>query len=79
MENKISLENVKSVYSGKSNHCCCGCSGTHKTQEESLRFVKMALKKVNTVFAADPEKIEVTQTYIAWDNGSRIYIVYLND
>jgi len=26
---KIDREKVKSVYSGKDGHCCCGCSGTH--------------------------------------------------
>lgn len=28
-EFKIDREKVKSVYSGKDDHCCCGCSGTH--------------------------------------------------
>lgn len=27
---QIKLEDVKSVYSGKDGHCCCGCSGNHR-------------------------------------------------
>ena len=27
---KIDVSKVSSVYSGKVNSCCCGCSGTHK-------------------------------------------------
>lgn len=29
LEKPIQLGNVLSVYSGESNHCCCGCAGKH--------------------------------------------------
>jgi hypothetical protein len=84
----LSLENVKSVYSGKPGKCCCGCSGIHRYNARfakddyersrvSDRFVKRVinvLKKNAPVY--DPDANDLDRTYVAAVVENRLYVAY---
>lgn len=68
----ISIENVKSVYSGKNGKCCCGCAGKHsEDQKQKTRIVNILNKDQDTIIDESGHAYTVV--------GNRLYIVYFND
>jgi hypothetical protein len=87
----MKLENVSSVYVGKSGICCCGCSGTywyateHKDWASKNRGYEVGLHelhdgKVKRVFnkiVKNKDHLEfATKDFASFDTGSTLYIVY---
>lgn len=71
----ISIENVKQVYSGKDGKCCCGCSGTHSTDDkQKTRIVNILNKAAKAGNLMDT----VDDTYAATVIGKRLYVAYFN-
>lgn len=68
----ISIENVKSVYSGKNGKCCCGCAGKHSDdQKQKTRIVNILNKDADTIVDDSGHAYTVI--------GNRLYIAYFND
>lgn len=80
----LTLDNVQSVYSGKANRCCCGCSGKHThvadvnrgypitADEVNDRTVKIIFNKVMKAGA-----VKISDTCYSVDTDTRTYVVYL--
>lgn len=94
MTKQIELEKVASVYSGKSDKCCCGCSGkhtyasAHKEWASSHRGYAVMDEEVNDrVVRLHVAKInnhlnetEDLGECVSWDNGEgRVYVAYLKE
>ena len=60
------------AYSGKAGRCCCGCSGTY--YPAGHKMVTRILKKIQT---ADPTTVDIGATYVAVDNDTRQWILYV--
>lgn len=71
----ITIENVKSVYSGKDGKCCCGCAGKHSDDQ------KQKTRIMNIINKANPADVDMDDNgvYAATVIGNRVYIVYFND
>lgn len=67
------LDNVLSVYSGRSG-CSCGCRGKHNDSQ-------IAIKRKLTTFHKLPDDFEIDVClphYVAWETGiDRVQIIYL--
>ena len=87
----MKLENVSSVYVGKSGKCCCGCSGTHwyatehkdwATKDRGYEVTQDELNddKIKRVFnkiVKNQDNLEyTTKNFTSFDTGSTLYIVY---
>jgi hypothetical protein len=88
----IDIQNISSVYSGKSGACCCGCKGKHtyaSTHQEwagthrgyAVRDDEVNDRTVklivNKILKADPTTVlENSSEMIAVDNGSRLLVAY---
>jgi hypothetical protein len=80
----LDINDIASVYSGKSNVCCCGCAGTHWTKREYPRTWQREFKRVLKVVQENFDEVrgdlELNGTVCNWaavDMGKRQYIVYL--
>lgn len=85
----LSLENVKSVYSGKPGKCCCGCSGIHRYNARfakddyerssvSDRFVKRVINVLKeNALGYTPSDVDLDRTYVAAVVGNKVYIAYV--
>jgi hypothetical protein len=71
----ITIDTVKSVYSGKDGKCCCGCAGKHSEDQ------KQKTRIINIINKAAPEAVERDDNgvYAATVIGNRVYIAYFND
>ncbi len=68
---------VKKVYTGKRNHCCCGCSGTYN---DSPRAIAAHITRTNTLLAkGEGEVWGVEPTFISADCGKRMRTIYITD
>lgn len=89
-ETKFTLENIRSVYSGKPG-CCCGCLGKHYYASKHVAEAskdrgyevtpdevsdKMIKKVFNLISAVPSEQRDWDGSYVAIDTGSRTYIAY---
>jgi hypothetical protein len=63
---------VTRVYSGKPG-CACGCKGSYSRNPKTIRLI---VKKMNAIFAADPEQAQKTNERIA-RTDTRQYFAYL--
>lgn len=73
----LMIEQVKRVYSGKANKCCCGCAGTYYEAADAAP-AKMVKKVVGLINAAD-ELLDDEAGHKAIEIGDRVYIAYLAD
>jgi len=64
------LENVKTVYSGKPG-CMCGCRGKYTTPEQSARSVKLIF---NRVMNNPKHKVEDAIAFV--ETATRNLVVY---
>lgn len=88
---KLTTDDVLSVYSGKDKKCCCGCSGKHSY---SSKFVVEAglnrgydvkseevsdaqITRVLNIIKKNSEIAEFAYDHVAVVVGARIYIAYL--
>ena len=71
----LTLDNVASVYSGKLNRCCCGCSGKHTDADENPCTVKMIFNKIMKAYYKDVTKI--SDTCYSLETDTRLYVVYM--
>ena len=71
----ITIDTVKSVYSGKDGKCCCGCAGKHSDDQ------KQKTRIINILNKADPKAVDRDDNgvYAATVIGTRVYIVYFNE
>lgn len=60
---------VESVYEGKRNSCCCGCSGTHSHGPERIA-------EVVALIAKHPDKQDACPGFVSIELGHRLYIAY---
>lgn len=67
---KLDLSQVSRVYSGKANHCCCGCSGKYN---ESPKAIKLMYKKFLKLTS---ELLEFEDTYVSFETNTRLNIIY---
>jgi hypothetical protein len=70
--NKITVDMIDRVYSGKSNRCVCGCCGKYSDND---RAKKTVLNKILNQVGI----IDVSSNYIALDTDTRTYVVYLKE
>lgn len=89
----VPLEKVMSVYSGKPDRCCCGCSGIHRFASDHRKAasqhrgytVKLDeindhhVKKVLNILKENASQVKVVQTdkIYSLEYNGRLYIVYL--
>jgi hypothetical protein len=66
---RISRDKVATVYSGKINTCCCGCSGTHSDKPAQITRV-LNIMLANIADASDLDNC------VAVEVGSRQYVAY---
>jgi hypothetical protein len=87
MENPIDLEDVKRVYSGKSDTCYCGCSGSYwypdegttygRIKEEiSLAKVKRIVNKLNKNISQVEKIVGMDEDIYTLTVGKHDYTVY---
>lgn len=89
MNNKITREEVISVYSGKDGACCCGCAGKHYYVTEALgngktirgyeidanEISEKMVKKVIKIIN-EASVVEDDGDNISTVVGSRLYVAY---
>lgn len=77
----VNLDEVKSVYSGRADRCCCGCSGIHSKANGDVA----AKRKVKNTF--DLLKREIANVRSNGDSSmcftlergvNRLHVVYLD-
>ncbi len=83
-------DDVVSVYSGKKDHCCCGCSGKHTYNSMHLveaaehgyvageRANVRAVKRIiDIIKAASPDSMRISlDSYVSCTVGNRFYVAY---
>lgn len=88
----LDLNRVYKVYSGRANHCMCGCAGKYKVASEHKQFADndrgypygddeindtIVRKTVGKILAADDFKIE--DNYIFAVINKRIHVAYFQE
>lgn len=82
------MENVKCVYSGKANRCCCGCSGIYRypsagNPEPHRSINDRHVKKVLGIVKANVQRGTISNSsprgHIEVTVGPRLYIVHFTD
>jgi len=90
---ELTLADISHAYSGKANHCCCGCCGKHAFNslhvEETTKSHgystapdvddKAVLKILRKIQSADDEQLDLDGDYVAADIGKKQYIAYLSE
>ena len=71
----VNINDVTSVYKGRNEACCCGCSGTHTTTEENPKKVQRIVNKIEELLVAGHVDI-VTKQYVSAVEGKHVYIAY---
>lgn len=83
---------VTSVYSGKANRCCCGCSGKHYYKNETRELAgknrgyeiedeEISDSMVKRIIKKIQENISISEnmdTCISIELGERLYIAYIS-
>lgn len=78
MEAKFTMQSIKQIYSGKTNACCCGCSGKHY-DAGTPAFDKMAAKVLKLFNAPGANIDTVSSDCFALEiNEKRMYVIYLS-
>jgi hypothetical protein len=70
----IDWSKAKRSYSGMAGRCCCGCSGNYSESKQGISGQISRLKKL----AGQGVKLDIQDSYVAAENGGRLYIVYFN-
>jgi len=81
------IDQIMSVYSGKKNHCCCGCAGKHTTASahRELRSARRGYaitddevsdRSVKTIYNKVLAAINTNEPSVKFDGD---YISYEND
>jgi hypothetical protein len=92
MNKLIELVEVKSVYTGKSGRCCCGCSGIHRYAKahrdwaSKNRGYKVTdaeindkhVKKVVGVINANIADVIFDSNNVSIEIGSQLFVAYTN-
>ena len=86
----LTIADVKEVYSGKNNACCCGCKGSyransaHKALADKTRGYELdnvndrQVRKVLSLVQANAIDAEwLSDTQITYVDGERLYMVML--
>ncbi len=86
----LTLDNVASVYSGKLNRCCCGCSGKHtyasalrdeasKSRGYELRDEEVNDRTVKMIFNKfmKNEFKKISDTCYSFETDTRLYVLYM--
>jgi hypothetical protein len=68
----LTATRVESVYEGRDGKCCCGCAGTHYTDEANKRRILRSMQR-----AALKEGVEFYGRHASRKAGTRLYIVYV--
>jgi len=86
----IKIDDVASVYSGKVNHCCCGCAGKHTVASKWRAYVgrdrgyevrdeevsdRTVKLILNKIAKVGPD--QVNDDFVSAETDSRLYIAYL--
>lgn len=67
------LDTAKSLYIGKRNSCCCGCSGKHfEKSHKEFEGVKMAFRKKKNAWLHDG----TNKDYCYCLTRDKIFIIY---
>lgn len=88
--NKIEINQVKSVYSGKPGRCCCGCSGIHRYAKDHRNWASKNrgytvtddeindrfVKKVVNIINANIEVADVGVNNTSVEMNNRLYVAY---
>lgn len=91
--NLLDIDKVASVYSGKANKCCCGCSGKYyyakKFQEWSSKnrgypvndedVNDRQVKRIVNKLNKNIEKLESDSNWFCLTEGNRWYIAYYGE
>jgi len=88
----VDVDDVISVYSGKTGACCCGCSGKHsyaskyrarggargymQDSDISDLTVKRIVGKINRSYMSEPQTTSLCEQYMTAVIGKRLYIAY---
>lgn len=90
----ITTDQVSSVYSGRANHCACGCAGIHRYNSKHIEQVNKNRKypikpdqvndkqitRVLNAIKKHADKIDTNEDEIVSATvGNRMYIVYLKE
>ena len=83
---------VTSVYSGKANRCCCGCSGKHYYKNETRKeagknrgyeiedeeISDSMVKRIIKKIQENSNIADNQKTYISIELSERLYIAYIS-
>lgn len=90
----IPFESVRSVYTGKARHCCCGCAGKYtyvkQYQEESSKsrgypvedheVNTTAAKRIFNQIVNDPDAVyDEAYGFISVETETRLKVAYLKN
>jgi hypothetical protein len=90
----LTVDQVRSVYSGRADHCACGCAGTHRYNSKHIdeatkdRGYQVRLEDINDKQIARVLNVikkeagveeYIKENYVSVDVGNRMYIVYLTN
>lgn len=90
----IPFESVRSVYTGKANKCCCGCSGRHTyvsayrdessknrgyTVEDSEINDSVAKRIYNQVINDPNAQLDEDYGFVSLQTETRLKVVYLKN
>ena len=72
----IDITKVTSVYSGKANRCCCGCSGKHYDvgTPAADKMARKVVKLINSAIAHAESGSNNTSLKV----GERVYVAYFD-
>ena len=89
---KINIDDIISVYSGKVNKCCCGCSGKHTYKKSTQDIASKdrgytvrdeecndkTVKLIINKMNKDPNTFLELYSHFSLETKRRLYIAYLN-
>jgi hypothetical protein len=79
----LTTDQIRSVYSGRANHCNCGCAGIHRYNSKFANSPHELIndKQITRVLNAikkNEDKIDSNEDeYVSVTVGNRTYIAYL--
>lgn len=91
MDHKININEIISVYSGKVNHCRCGCSGKHTYKESTREIASLergrpvldeeindrVVKMIINKLNKNPNTIFEDYSHYSLETKTRLYIAYI--